>query len=241
MSFNKDVSERALVDSGRCCCLCHKFCGIKMELHHIKQKADGGEDTYENCIPLCFDCHAEVKAYNSRHPKGRQYKDSELVLHRNNWYEKLRATNQNSSSNFNYRKLDIEIYNKIKKMLNSINTIDFLRTNNFAGISFKRAHTIILDDFKRECEFNPEFEFIDADLEAMKGKLYSDITVFISVLSSNTWTLNGNMELSSVPKEWEYEQPDRFWEVVNELHEMTTNITDDYDNLVRLTRRKLVI
>ena len=31
-----------------------------MELHHIKQVAYGGEDTFENCIPLCFDCHADM-------------------------------------------------------------------------------------------------------------------------------------------------------------------------------------
>jgi len=78
MAFPPDVAEQALVTSGRHCCLCHKFCGTKMELHHIQQKANGGEDTFENCIPLCFDCHAEVKAYNPKHPKGRQYTENEL-------------------------------------------------------------------------------------------------------------------------------------------------------------------
>lgn len=55
MGFKGSIANQVLVDTGRCCCLCHKFCGTKIELHHIKQKADDGEDTYENCIPLCFD------------------------------------------------------------------------------------------------------------------------------------------------------------------------------------------
>jgi hypothetical protein len=35
-----------------------------MELHHIIQKADRGEDTFENCIPLRFDCHSEMMSYD---------------------------------------------------------------------------------------------------------------------------------------------------------------------------------
>jgi HNH endonuclease len=78
MGFSPEVAERALVACGRCCCTCHDFCGPKIELHHIKQVADGGNDTFENCIPLCFNCHSEVKSYNPQHPKGRKYTDGEV-------------------------------------------------------------------------------------------------------------------------------------------------------------------
>jgi hypothetical protein len=57
MAFPPEVAEQALLACARYCCLCHKFCGNKIETHHIVQ---GGGDTFENCIPLCFDCHAEV-------------------------------------------------------------------------------------------------------------------------------------------------------------------------------------
>lgn len=50
MRFPKSVAIQALVACGRCCCICHKFCGINIELHHIQQKADGGPDTFDNCI-----------------------------------------------------------------------------------------------------------------------------------------------------------------------------------------------
>lgn len=89
MGFSSETSEKALAACGRHCSICHKFCGSHMELHHIKQVADGGDDTYDNCIPLCFDCHADVKAYNPKHPKGRQYTESELKRHRDSWYSKI--------------------------------------------------------------------------------------------------------------------------------------------------------
>jgi hypothetical protein len=39
-----------------------------MEIDHIVQRADGGQNAMENAIALCFDCHAEAHAYNPRHP-----------------------------------------------------------------------------------------------------------------------------------------------------------------------------
>ena len=57
-----------------------------MECHHIVQPIDGGDDSLDNCIPLCFNCHADVKAYNPDHPKGTSYSVSELKKHRDQWY-----------------------------------------------------------------------------------------------------------------------------------------------------------
>ena len=89
MAFPKNAADKALIACGRYCCICHKFCGTKMELHHIEQRAEGGADTFDNCIPLCFDCHADVGSYNHKHPKGRKYSVSELMGHRDNWYAKV--------------------------------------------------------------------------------------------------------------------------------------------------------
>lgn len=94
MGFPESVEVAALAACERCCCICHKFCGTKIELHHIKQKADGGEDTFENCIPLCFDCHADMGKADPRHPKGKHYSAKELIQHRDNWYEKVRNSRE---------------------------------------------------------------------------------------------------------------------------------------------------
>ena len=58
-----------------------------MQLHHIVQGAEGGEDTMENCIPLCLDCHEEVGSYNPKHPIGRKFSKDELRKHRDLWFE----------------------------------------------------------------------------------------------------------------------------------------------------------
>jgi HNH endonuclease len=70
MHFPAKVQEDAMVASQRHCCLCHRLKHTKMQCHHIVPHADGGEDTFDNCIPLCLECHGEVEAYNSKHPIG---------------------------------------------------------------------------------------------------------------------------------------------------------------------------
>ena len=61
-----------------------------MEVHHIKARAEGGQDIYENAIPLCFDCHAEVRQYDPKHPKGIKFTEKELIMHRDEWYRKVK-------------------------------------------------------------------------------------------------------------------------------------------------------
>jgi len=77
-SWSKKVSEDVLVACGRFCAICRKFKGVNIELHHIVPRADGGDNSFDNCIPLCFDCHADVESYNTSHPKGKKYTLGEL-------------------------------------------------------------------------------------------------------------------------------------------------------------------
>ena len=90
MAFSEEIKIKAMIACGRCCCVCHKFCGNNMEVHHIKARAEGGQDTYENAIPLCFDCHAEVRQYDPKHPKGIKFTEKELIMHRDEWYRKVK-------------------------------------------------------------------------------------------------------------------------------------------------------
>jgi glutaredoxin len=113
MGFSSDIAERALTSCGRKCAICHKFCGIKMELHHIIPVADGGDNSFDNCIPLCLDCHAEVKAYNPKHPKGRQYTESELKKHRDLWYNRFTLKENTSKQDLPV----LPIQKKVKKVL----------------------------------------------------------------------------------------------------------------------------
>ena len=105
------VKEKALVSCGRRCCVCHRFCGRNIELHHIKMESKGGASTFENCVPLCFNCHAEAGHYNSNHPKGTKYSSSELKKHRDIWYNAIQKFSfLENKSNENPNKKVTEVY-----------------------------------------------------------------------------------------------------------------------------------
>src|SRR4051812_28728003 len=91
MGFRDSVKEDALFACARTCCICRKFKGLKIELHHIVPEADRGADDFENCIPLCMDCHTDAGHYNRDHPKGSRYKPGELRRLRDEWYRLVKA------------------------------------------------------------------------------------------------------------------------------------------------------
>lgn len=87
-SLEKNRNE-VLKKCKRHCALCERYMGLKIEIHHIVQKTDGGSDDVDNLIPLCFDCHQEVGSYNPKHPKGSKYTIDELKARRNDVYNRV--------------------------------------------------------------------------------------------------------------------------------------------------------
>lgn len=87
MAFNRTEVANLLAECHRRCCICHRFCGVKMETDHIVPKEDDGTDDIDNAIPVCFECHAEIHSYNEKHPRGRKYTADELRRHKEQWFE----------------------------------------------------------------------------------------------------------------------------------------------------------
>ncbi len=85
MGFPRDQVSELLARCHRRCCVCHRFCGVKMETDHIVPKQEGGGDDIDNAIPLCFECHAEIHSYNDKHPRGRKFLPEELRHHKGQW------------------------------------------------------------------------------------------------------------------------------------------------------------
>lgn len=83
--FNRDEVAALLVRCHRRCCICHRFCGTKIETDHIVQAAESQDHSIENAIAVCFDCHAEIHAYNPKHPRGRKFTPEELRMHKEQW------------------------------------------------------------------------------------------------------------------------------------------------------------
>jgi hypothetical protein len=261
VSFPPDVAEQALLDSGRHCCLCHRFCGFKIELHHIVQRAERGEDTYDNCIPLCFDCHAEVKAYNPKHPKGRQYTVSELKGHRDRWYQKVKAGHGINVSP-DYLQLDRNLFQQIREILPSTGSIAFVRVQDYGGPFPWHQH----DDLRQFGEFSrlPECEFMDPDLEGMRARLTESIEQFLKRIGEYAFPLDTNLEFSRLDRV-PYEDPqamayyrqtaqneeelrelvqmntDRVLKQYREVNELANLVYKAYDEFIRFARRKLAI
>ncbi|MHC4443584.1 MAG: HNH endonuclease [Planctomycetota bacterium] len=87
MAFNRNEVSELLVKCHRRCCICHRFCGIKIETDHIDPKSNRGADDISNAIPVCFECHAEIHCYNDEHPRGRKFTKEELTKHKEQWLE----------------------------------------------------------------------------------------------------------------------------------------------------------
>ncbi|MDE0405884.1 MAG: HNH endonuclease [Nitrospira sp.] len=91
MAFSKEVKQKSLVRAARHCCVCHRYKGVNVEVHHIVPHSDGGNDHLDNAIALCFDCHANAGHYNTNHPKGTAYSPSELRKAREVWHDLVRS------------------------------------------------------------------------------------------------------------------------------------------------------
>ena len=240
MGWPSQIKEDVLVACGRRCCLCHTFCGPKMELHHIQLQSEGGENSFDNCIPLCFNCHADMSSYDHKHKKGTKYTTTELKRRRDDWYEKVRISGTNVGSE-EFRGLDRSTYQRLRSIISWNATILFLKEHDFGG-SFRMSRLKELSNFVYECE-DPSFEFMNADLEGLRMNLLISIRTFLSNISVKTFTnfCEEHDFIQSVPSEWRYEKPELHAEAVEMLNQGATEIAERYDDFVKMARRILTI
>ena len=85
--FPDSVAAELLAACKRHCCVCLRWRGGNLQIHHIQPEAQGGPGTAENGIPVCFDCHAEIE---SKSNMGRRFTADELRRHREQWFGVVR-------------------------------------------------------------------------------------------------------------------------------------------------------
>jgi hypothetical protein len=236
MSFPPKVKAAALAACGRHCCICHRFCGTKIECHHIVQEAEGGPDTLENCIPVCFDCHSDMRSYDFRHPKGTKYSSEELRLHRDSWYEKV-AAGGGLRPLPEHTAVDKGVFQIFQKMVPYFPALDYLKGRNFAGFSFDRRPLEPLFEYAYYAD-RPEYEFLDPELETARSEFAASLRSFTDAIGQHTFTTD-LPHRQSVPEEWEITQPERFKKAVQEIHDAADAIEGAYAELIRSARRRL--
>lgn len=234
--FPPGVKTKALVECKRFCCLCEKYSGVKMHCHHIVPVARGGPDTFENCIPLCLNCHAEVEAYNDQHPMGNKFRPDELKQRRDTFYKAVRLgpiVQQHAGT----IEADRATFADLRECLPSTGNIRFIRESTF-GFSFPDSDIAELEQFSYERR-GPEHEFLDEELEHQRSELQKKLSVFLRHLGHNTYRTRPNNDRLEVPGEWEINDPVRFHNAIDELGKAADEVCESYDAMIRLGRRKL--
>lgn len=238
MAWPTEVRTEVLIKCGRHCCICHKFCGLKLELHHIKLKSEGGEDTADNCIPLCFDCHADQRSYDHNHPKGLKYSPEELKGHRDKWYL---LVNQNlGTGTINHLEQDQKTFYIIFSAVPPFPTIQYLRGIDFNASKFSLNNLRPITSFLMKLENEPWIEFYDSDIESLKSTLVDLFIEFDQKITTDTFDFkDGTYDTQCVPREWLETQPKRYEETVDFLNKKSREIVTAYTDFIRLCRMKL--
>lgn len=236
MPFSQEVKIRAMVACGRCCVICHKFCGNNMEVHHIKAQADGGSDEFENAIPLCFDCHAEVRQYDPKHPKGIKFTEQELIQHRDNWYKKIEASSAVYSTS-EFLEMDRKTYYSLEKYLPR-NRFITLRDIDFGGDYFSIDYFDKVEFFPSLAN-DPAYEYLDADLESHKINLAQAILNFTR--SGLPYLHSDNGKHVMIPRDWIHINLTVFYEGVEILNDASAKVWGAYSDYIKLCRRKLQV
>jgi hypothetical protein len=90
MPFNLDmpgsqrVVDEVLSKCARHCCICRRFRPLHLQVHHIRERSEGGTDDFENAFPICISCHADV---HTQTKLTRRFTRSELKAHRDAVYQ----------------------------------------------------------------------------------------------------------------------------------------------------------
>lgn len=228
-----------MIACGRRCCLCHKFCGVGMECHHIDQAADEGPNTYENCIPLCFDCHAEVGHYSSNHPKGTKFSAGELRAHRDRWYSRMEQ-GRITESTPDLLELDKKLFRRVVDVLGGSRRMMHFNDHDYAS-PYSSSFEDRLSEFAR-LKALPEAEFFDLTMEAAANDIKESINAYRQ--AAHKWVFWKDEARVGIPSEWrngESASEDRFWKAAEIMNGKAQDVWESFSRFVKEGRRTLQV
>lgn len=180
MGFSPTVRNEALTSAARHCCVCHRYKGVKIEVHHIKPEAEGGPNTIDNAIALCFDCHTDAGHYNDQHPKGTKFSRPELKLAREKWYKIVQYHHiqapSNTSDHFHFKHLILRDYQTATEILSgNLKEFPFPQTILLRNEQFSFCKNLIDSNTHKYRIWRVELEGLNS-IEEMR-KVYPDIVI----------------------------------------------------------------
>ncbi len=79
MSVPEHLADEMLAKCARHCCICRRFEPLHLQVHHIVERSEGGDDTLDNIIAVCLTCHSDV---HTQTKLTRRFTVNELKQHR---------------------------------------------------------------------------------------------------------------------------------------------------------------
>jgi hypothetical protein len=235
MPFPQEVKAQALVASARHCCICRKFCGPKIECHHIKPEAKGGTDDIDNCIPLCFNCHADVGNYNPDHPKGNRYGESELKRHRDSWYELVRS-NRIIVANPDHLKMDQDLFLDVGSVFagSIVESLDSI----YYSKNISKGDMRTIDSFLGRIKNNPQVEFMDIAVQESWIDLLDSFAAAVYFVRAHVFIEGESLEFEPDKRSG---NPPVFYEYLEELGRLLDDLRDKRNAFIQIGRRQLAI
>jgi len=224
MPFSQKIKQEILVLSARHCCVCHKSKGIKLEVHHISPQLQGGLDTFENAIALCFDCHSDAGHYFAGHPKGLKFSPAELLRHKEEWFKIVRENKIYNNDETASRKSIAQVKYKLKmqrKVLKELidhksvkeNTIIRYYIYNPSHIFISLKVIIRSVNDKMYPNFYPDSDSIDGWFKVMIYNLYHN--------GIELWLDAGMGQKALMDK-------DGYWELLEDRYDPRTKNSEYY-------------
>jgi hypothetical protein len=134
--------------------------------------------------------------------------------------------------------LDIAFFNKVRNEMLTMQSIYWLRNNNFGGRSFQDDLLSPFDMIEVEME-RPDYDFFNPKLETLLQELMEQIKDFNSFLLPNVFS--EGLHRLTVPPEWRHEQTERYDKAVDGIHRRAQKLALKYDEFVRKGRKILKV
>jgi hypothetical protein len=238
MPFSPEVKRDALVAAQRSCCICHVQCGVEIECHHIVAEAEGGLNDLENCIPLCFNCHAKVQHYNPKHPRGNKFTPEELKQHRDKWVARV-SSSQFAGNVAETTQIDRQVFRELRKSLPSNGAIRYIRDPHYGGLVEWPERFEELAKFVGWASL-PENEFLDADLNSLTAELIQLIEQ-LDLAVRNLRIERSQADLEGVSGALSHSHTDAIRRYLDEVGAIGRRMEEVYLSLIRTGRRKLSV
>lgn len=143
-----------------------------------------------------------------------------------------------SKTNYNQQS-DSKILKRMKSMLYDSGVIKMMKDHDFSS-DYDINLIYSLNAYHYESENDPEFKFIDTELNTLKNKLDYSISKLLQVLGKYGQPLKTNINYSAIPKDWRVTKPDLYKKVTNKCNKHADEIFKIYEEIIVLAQEKRI-